>query len=203
MISGKAHIGYYKKHFFTRLLIVIIILCLYSACKDEFTPKPRGYFRIDFPEKKYRKYISDCRYSFDYPVYGVIVNYEGYDAEPCWIDIEFPDNNGTIHLTYKTLDNNLAKHTEDIRTLAYKHIIKADDIVENPIMYPERKVYGILYDIQGNTASSVNFFITDSTRYFLSGSLYFNVRPNKDSLAPVIKFFKKDIEYLIETFHWD
>ena len=199
----EVHIVFYKKFIITWLLIIILILCLLSACNSEFTPKPRGYFRIDFPEKKYQKYISGCRYSFEYPVYGVIVNYNGYNAEPCWIDIEFPANKGEIHITYKTLNNNLAKHIEDIRTLAYKHIIKADDIIENPIMFPERRVFGILYDIKGNTASSVNFFITDSTRHFLSGALYFNVKPNKDSLAPVIDFYKKDIEYLLETFKWD
>jgi len=200
MMPGEAHIIFCRKYFMKWLVILILILA--CSCRSDFTPRPRGYFRIDFPEKKYQKYISDCRYSFEYPVYGVIVDYKGYNAEPCWINMEFREYRGKIYLTYKTLDNNLSGHIEDIRGLAYKHLIKADDIVENTIAYPERDVYGILYDIKGNTASSVNFFITDSTSNFLSGALYFNVKPNKDSLAPVIDFFKKDIEHLIETFRW-
>ncbi len=91
---------------------------------------------------------------------------------------------------------------EDIHTIAYKHIIKADDIIEQPFSFPERKVYGIIYDIKGNTASSFNFYATDSSRNFLSGALYFNVIPNKDSLAPVVSFFSADIEHLIETLNW-
>ena len=103
--------------------------------------------------------------------------------------LNFPDYKGKIHLTYKTLHNDLATHVEDIRTLAYKHIIKADDIIEKPFSYPDREVYGMIYDIKGNTASSLSFYLTDSTSNFLSGALYFSVIPNKDSLAPVIRFF--------------
>ena len=183
-------------------IIFVAFFLLFSTCKQTFSPKPRGYFRIDFPKKEYRLYQSQCNYTFEYPVYGEIVNYEGDKSEPCWINIEFPAFKGKIYLTYKKVNKNLILLTEDIRTLAYKHIIKADDIIENPVDYPDRNVYGIIYDIKGNTASSCNFYLTDSTNNFLSGALYFNVMPNKDSLAPVINFFKKDIDHLIETFEW-
>ena len=187
-----------------RGVFFFIIILFVDSCKKTFTPKPRGYFRIDFPDKKYQKYKSDeCQYTFEYPVYGIIVNFDDKNTEPCWINIEFPEYRGKIHLTYWELENNLAEHVEDVRTLAYKHIIKADDIKENLIMYPDRNVYGIFYDIEGNTASSVNFFITDSTSNFLRGSLYFSARPNIDSLKPVINFFTDDIKHLIETFEWN
>jgi len=181
----------------------LAILSLFTAgCQKVYTPKPKSYFRIDFPEKKYTSYRSECYYSFDYPVYAVIRPYQGPDAEPCWINIEFPGYKGKIHLTFKTIKGNLATYVEDIHTLAYKHLIKADDILEKPVSYPERKVYGLIYDIRGNTASSLSFYLTDSSRNFLSGSLYFSVMPNKDSLAPVIRFFSEDIDHLIETLTW-
>jgi gliding motility-associated lipoprotein GldD len=66
----------------------------------------------------------------------------------------------------------------------------------------KERVYGILYDIKGNSASSLQFYLTDSSRHFFRGALYFNVQPNKDSLAPVIDYFREDIIYLIETFSW-
>jgi gliding motility-associated lipoprotein GldD len=182
---------------------VISAASFLAGCHKVYTPKPKSYFRIDFPEKKYQKYQSECDYSFDYPVYAVISPYRGPGAEPCWINVEFPGYKGKIHLTYKTLHNDLENHVEDIRTLAYKHIIKADDIIEKPVSFPERKVYGLVYDIRGNTASSMSFYLTDSTRNFLSGSLYFSVLPNKDSLAPVIRFFSRDIDHLIETLNWN
>jgi gliding motility-associated lipoprotein GldD len=186
------------------LLVPLIILALcFAACHENNTPKPKGYFRIDFPEKKYTTYHSDCNYSFEYPVYAVIAPFKGAEAEPCWINIEFPGYKGKIHLTYKALNHDLAKYVEDIHTLAYKHIIKADDIIEKPVSYPDRKVYGLVYDIRGNTASSMSFYLTDSSRNFLSGALYFSVIPNKDSLAPVIRFFTQDINHLIETLNWN
>jgi gliding motility-associated lipoprotein GldD len=195
---------YINFNLFSGGIFCFLIILLASSCKKNYTPRPRGYFRIDFPDRKYQKYRSDeCPYTFEYPVYGIITKFDKNNTEPCWINIEFPEYRGKIHLTYWELTNNLDEHVEDVRTLAYKHIIKADDIKERLIMYPGKNVSGIFYDIEGNTASSVNFFITDSTSNFFSGSLYFNVRPNIDSLRPVINFFKDDIKHLIETFEWN
>lgn len=183
-------------------VLILSLMGIISACKHNYTPKPRGYFRIDFPEKEYSSYQSNCNYRFEYPVYGKITDIIVSSSEPCWINIEFPQFRGKIHITYKRMTDNLATYSEDIRTLAYKHIVKADDIIETPVMIPDKKVFGMVYEIKGNTASSLNFYLTDSTDNFLSGALYFNAIPNKDSLAPVISFFKTDIEHLIETLEW-
>jgi gliding motility-associated lipoprotein GldD len=183
-------------------LVALLVLSA-AGCKKTTTPKPRAYFRIDFPEKVYRTFSGDCPFSFEYPVYGVIEDPDAADAEPCWYNIAFPSYKAKIHLTYKPVHQNLSVYLEDIRALAYKHIIKADDIIEKPFYYPERHVYGIIYDIRGNTASSVSFFATDSVRNFLCGSLYFSVQPNIDSLSPAISFFKEDIMRLIETLTWN
>jgi gliding motility-associated lipoprotein GldD len=188
---------------FYKFLLLEMITVLVISCNRDAVPKPRGYFRIDFPEKTYQTYQSDCNYRFEYPAYGTIAPYSGSNPEPCWLNIEFPRYKGTIYLTYKSLNDDLGTYAEDIRTLAYKHIVKADDIQEKPFYDPDRKVYGIIYDIQGNTASSLNFFATDSVSHFLSGSLYFNVQPNKDSLTPAIEFFGQDVEHLISTLTWD
>ncbi len=82
------------------------------------------------------------------------------------------------------------------------HITKADAINEQVISNRENKVYGILYDLKGNTASAVQFYVTDSIKHYLRGSLYFATEPNPDSLAPVIDFFREDIIHLIETLKW-
>ncbi len=189
------------KAYFYKLLIICILFFI-SSCKNDYIPKPRGYFRIDFPEKEYQLFSSDCNYRFEYPTYAKIAKFEGPNAQPCWINIEFPSFKSKIHITYKKINHNLSSYFEDVRTIAYKHIIKADDIIETPVINENKRVYGMIYDIKGNTASSVNFYLTDSIQNFFSASLYFSVVPNKDSLAPVISFFKKDIEHLIETFEW-
>jgi len=124
-------------------------------------------------------------------------------AEPCWINIEFPDYKGNIHISYKKIDNNLNALIEDSYTLAYKHTVKAEAIVERLIKKPEHDVFGILYNIDGPAASSVQFFLTDSSRHYLRGALYFKTTINKDSLAPVIDFFREDIIHFIDSFKWN
>jgi gliding motility-associated lipoprotein GldD len=182
--------------------LFIIIGILAVSCTQTYTPKPRGYFRIDFPAKEYQKFDSACPFTFEYPRYGRIEPDRDKNAEPCWFNIAFPKFKSKIHLSYKAIHGNAAEYYEDSHTLAYKHAIKADAIDELLVDFPEKKVYGIIYDIRGNAASSVQFFLTDSVRNFLRGSLYFETPPNKDSLAPAIEFFRKDVETLINTLEW-
>ncbi len=184
-------------------LIACIGLLVPVSCREPLTPKPRGYFRIEFPEKSYEKFTSECRYSFEVPEYGTITKSAIRTAEKCWYDIRFDEYNATIYITYKPLQGNLPVHVEDVRKIVYKHIIKADDIIEERIYIPEKHVYGMLYSIEGNAASSMNFYVTDSSTGFVSGSLYFDVTPNRDSLAPAIGYFQQDVMHLINTFEWE
>ena len=183
-------------------MISLLLMLLVPACQPSFTPKPRGFVRIDFPTREYVKFDSVCPYTFEYPSYGKIKPDTDYITEPYWINIEFPDFKGTIHISYKEVDQNLNDFIEDSRDLTYKHSIKADAIQETVYTNPELEVHGILYDIKGNAASSIQFYLTDSNEHFLRGSLYFNVQPDKDSLAPVISFFREDIIHMVESFAW-
>ncbi len=181
------------------IFFLLIIVC---SCRQQETPRPLGYFRIDFPEKQYRICDSTLPYIFEYPTYGVIQQDTSKNAEPHWINIVFPNYNGKLHLSYKKIKGNLAQYIEDSRKLAYKHTIKADAIEETIIKNDSSRVYGIFYNIKGNVASSVQFFLTDSQQNFLRGALYFNAQPNKDSLMPVVNFFKTDVEHFIQTVRW-
>ena len=118
------------------------------------------------------------------------------------MNIVIKDLNAKIHLSYKNIHQNLSVLLDDAHTLAYKHSIKADAINEKVFINHEKKVYGILYEIKGDAASSVQFFMTDSTDHYIRGALYFNTNPNKDSLAPVVQFLKTDIVHFIETLNW-
>jgi len=183
-------------------LVGLTILVFLSACKHHFTPKPKGYFRISFPKHKYKTLEDIYPYTFDVPDYVTVAVDKQLNAEPYWINLDYPLYNGKIHISYKKIEDNLNMVIEDSRKLAYKHSIKADAIGEKLFIKPDKKVYGILYDIKGNAASSVQFFLTDSIKNFLRGALYFNSVPNKDSLAPVISFVKEDVIHLMETFEW-
>lgn len=180
-----------------------LILFLTFSCKQDYIPKPHGYFRIDFPEKNYHQIDSAALpYKFDVPDYSKVVPDNDRLAEPYWINLKIPDHKAEVHLSYKKVQNNLAKLLEDSRTLAYKHSIKADAINERIFVNSEKKVYGTIYLIDGNAASPLQFYLTDSTRNFLRGALYIREVPNIDSLRPVIDFLTPDVIRLIETTEW-
>jgi len=191
------------------LLLLLILASLLSGCREIAVPRPRGYFRIDLPEKNYVSFndsvsgATDMPVSFEYPSYGNISRIIQGNTGPGWFNIDFPAFHATIYLTYKDVNNDLEALMEQTYRLNIKnHIAKADAINEMLITDPSRKVYGILYDLKGNTATAVQFFLTDSTDHYLRGSLYFNVESNPDSLAPVVEFFRDDIIHLIETLNW-
>lgn len=179
---------------------IILILFLFGSCSKKPTPKEKGFFRITFPEKKYKAVEEKGLYRFELPSYATFQ--DEATSKYKWQNIFFPKQNGQLHLTYFSLQNNLAEYIEDTHKFVYKHTIKADGIDMKEYAAPDRKVYGVLYDIKGNTASSVQFYATDSTRHFLRGSLYLNEKPNKDSLDVVINFLRKDVVRLMQTLEW-
>lgn len=186
------------------ILLVITIMILFTACKNKTAiPKPYAYFRINLPIQEYQTLNNDYPFTFEYPQQAIIEKDKAYDSQKYWINIVYPKLNAKIHLSYKDVTNNFEAYNEDSHKLAYKHYIKAESINEVEYKNDKNKVYGIIYDIKGNTASAVQFFVTDSTKHFLRGSLYFNCRPNKDSLTSVINYVHKDIRHLIESFKWE
>ena len=193
----------------TLLLIVnctlLIINCtLFTSCDNkQYQPKPKGYFRIDFPEKEYVRLDTMKYYSFEYPVYSKITPDYLSPQEKEWVNVEFPSHKGTIHISYKTVNDNLDIYLEDSYTMMSKHMSRAMGIRDSIIINPERDVYGLVYFLEGEgVASSLQFYLTDSINHFLRGSLYFNVKTNNDSLAPVIDFITDDARHLIETLEW-
>ncbi|MDY0903923.1 gliding motility lipoprotein GldD [Pedobacter sp. CFBP9032] len=183
----------------------VVLLLSFSACRDhDYSPKPKAYYRIEFPKKAYQPILAPVPFSFDYPKYATLEKDISRDAQKNWYNLHFKQFNGYLHLTYYDVSGKgeYENMVEDARKLAFKHTIKASAIDQKVIYYPDRKVYGIYYAIEGNTASSVQFFLTDSTKHYFRGALYFNERPQYDSIAPVISFIKKDIDTLISTFRW-
>jgi gliding motility-associated lipoprotein GldD len=190
-----------RNYCFVAFLITASVILF--SCDNSYVPKPRGYFRIDLPEKSYRTFDTIFPYSFEYPAYARVVLDKRKSSEPFWINIEFPQFKGTIYVSYKPVKGNLVEYLEDTRTFVMKHIPKADAIEDSLVSRPDARVYGLLYDIEGSGAASpCQFFVTDSASRFLRGALYFNVTPNNDSLAPVIDFIREDIRHMIKTFRW-
>lgn len=186
-------------------MVLMVVLVALVACEEEvYTPKPKAFFRIDLPEKNYERVDFDTPYTFELPSCVTWEPDKDANAEAHWINVDYPQFRGRIHFSYKPVNNNLAEYLSDARKLTTKHIPKADMIEEIVVYAPEREVYGLVYDVEGiGAASTMQFFVTDSTKHFLRGALYFNVVPNNDSLAPVINYIKEDISNIIGTLEWE
>ena len=185
-------------------LALLLLLMMAVSCGDRNPqPKPRGYFRIDMPEKQYVTLDTMSRYRFEYPVYATITpDYYSLD-EKDWVNVVFPRFKGTIHISYKNVDNNLSEYVEDAYRMITKHITKATGISDSVVVNKDRNVYGLVYNLEGEgVASPLQFYLTDSTKHFMRGSLYFNIYPNNDSMQPVIKFISDDVIHLINTLEW-
>lgn len=182
-----------------------MLLFLFIGCKEELVPKERAYARIELPEPAYigpDKESWNCPYYFKASNQSFLTIDKRHVNERCWYNIYYPRLKATVHLTYTEIEDDLARQIEDNRKLAMKHVGKATAINESLIENDSARVYGLIYEFKGATASDMQFFVTDSTNHFLRGSLYFNVKPNKDSLAPVIAYVKADIKYMLSTLTW-
>lgn len=199
------------RSFKTVVIIFFAVAFIFAnSCKEKYTPKPRSYFRIDFPEKSYHPITKSYPYSFEIPDYSYITQDSDNPDKPFWTNIEVPSNKAEIHISYFTLNETekgkkilLNELMEESRTLAYKHSIKADAITEQVFVNEREKVFGLIYKIEGNAASPFQFFLTDSTTHFLRGALYIRDVPNIDSLKPVIDFLEPDVIRIIESASWN
>lgn len=168
------------------------------SCGNETLPKPGAFLRLDYPMGTYVPYSGNCPYTFGYNSLAKLS-----DKGNCNLTIQYPKMKATLFLTYKTVDgNNLEALLRDAQKLTYEHVIKADEILEQPYINSDKKVYGMFYQVGGNAATNAQFYVTDSTRHFLTGSMYFYARPNFDSILPAASYIKDDMRNIMETLKW-
>ncbi len=189
--------------FFFFLLLLFALI----SCKENPVHKPKGYFKIDFPKHEYQLFDKEgYPYSFEFPAYAKVVKDSTFFGEttenPWWINIEFPRFNGKIYVSYKDIGKNrldtLLKHSF---RLSDAHNSKASS-KEDSVFVTKNNIHGMLFELGGNVATSNQFFVTDSTKHFLRGALYFDATPNEDSLKIVNDFLLEDMRHLISTFKW-
>ncbi|MBR6117717.1 MAG: gliding motility lipoprotein GldD [Paludibacteraceae bacterium] len=187
-------------------ILWIGVLFLTACQKNETSvPKPYGYHRIAVPDTSYIPFEQYQSAMANYPyTFALSANAEVQvrDDEPYWINIYYPSLDATIHCSYKTVQRNLRELTNDALEFVYRNASFANAIPEREYAHPEAKVYGVLFDLEGNTASSCQFFVTDSVRHFFRASVYCNCPPNADSLAPIYQYLRTDVTKMVETFEW-
>ena len=191
-----------KKHtsFFAILSVLFIVL---SSCQQSSIPKPYGYVRLTMPDTCYADAVpAGYPYRFDVSCnaeVGSVLNDQGGQY---WIDLHYPALNATVHCSYQPVRGNLRELTDDAIRFVYRHSSHASSIPEQGFVHAEARVYGVLFDLEGNTASSMQFFVTDSVRHFFRAAAYCDCVPNADSLAPIYDYLHKDVVRMVESFEW-
>jgi gliding motility-associated lipoprotein GldD len=204
----------------------LFVLFLIAGCNSPYTSKKRGYFNIELPKHAYQPFeMEGFPYKFEYPVYAKVIKDSTYfDAQPenpYWINIDFPGFNSRIFLSYKIVGgkavykikqadgtyrdssgtNEFDRMVADAFLLTNKNDVVASSIKDSMVQ-TANNVGGVFFRVGGNAATAKQFFLSDTTKNFIRGALYFNVTPNADSLSPVQDFLQADLEHLINTFQW-
>lgn len=210
------------------LLATASLLTLAACGGNDYSPKPQAYLRIDMPEHNYWLVDSLCSHPGDTLILGndTMIAITGscktfpftFEANQCvelkekdapkgeeWVDINYPQWDGVIFLTYKRLNgpDDLRGQTDTSSRLMEKHYQFASGIDEQAFESDDHTVHAVKWHIKGrNVASTYQFYATDSLHHFLRGALYINCPPNNDSLAPILEYIQTDIDHLIETLRW-
>lgn len=189
-----------------KITTIFLFLASLSACyKTNYVPKPKGYNRIDLPEASYQSLGDSLPYSFEYSKYARILPDSSGIAEPYWIYIAYPQFRANVQLTYKSVKQDpkfFSEFVDDSHKLINKHMIKASGIEEVILQTPLGKTAAV-YELEGEVPSQFQFYISDSSKHFVRGALYFRTATRNDSLAPVIEFIKEDVIHLLNTFTWE
>ena len=195
---------FWQKNIIYHLLPIICLMLVLVACGKVSTPRPYGYYRIAVPDTSYVDFAAQYpRYPYTFALSrNAVVQPRADVEEPYWVNIFYPALDATVHCSYKPVCNNLRELTNDALEFVYRNASFANSIPEREYSHPEANVYGVLFDLEGNTASSCQFFVTDSTRNFFRASVYCNCPPNADSLAPVYEYLRKDVVKMVESFEW-
>lgn len=175
----------------------VLIALMAISCKEEVLPKPPAQLRLDYQEATYAPLDADCPFSFEMNQGAVLKSKDG-----CNLTIDYPKMKATIYITYKPVHDNINLLLRDAQKLTYEHVIKADNIIEQPFLNPNGRVYGMFYEVNGNAATNSQFYVTDSIRHFIDGSVYFYAKPNFDSIMPAVDYVKKDMKRIMESIRW-
>lgn len=174
------------------------LLLVFMSCKDTILPKPKAYLSLQFPQSNYQPLKIPRPYVFEINTNTILENETNE-----WLKINYPTLKASVDITYRKINNNLSEVLVEAEKLVFKHTIKAEQIIPKDYVNYKKRVFGTIYDITGNAASNFQFHLTDSTKHFIKGSLFFYAKPNYDSIVPAIAHVKKDMIRLIETLEWE
>lgn len=181
-----------------RIILVFFTFMLFLSCGDEVVIKPKSQLRLEYPTPNYENTELDFPYNFQKNKVANLQIKRNFG-----LNLEYPNMKATVYMTYqKVNENNLDSLLRDAQKLAYDHAIKAISIPNQPFVNPDNNVYGMFYMINGNAATQAEFYVTDSLHHFINGALYFEAKPNFDSIYPAAVYLRKDMRTIMESLEW-
>ena len=180
-----------------RAFLIVVSIIFFASCGDEILIKPAAKLRLQYPLPSYKKVLLDCPFEFDKNVIATLV-----EKNNCNVNLQYAQMKATVYLSYQKVDNNIEALLADAQKLTYDHTIKANEIFEQPRQDTLHKVYGMFYMINGDAATQSQFYVTDSLHHFITGSLYFDAKPNYDSIFPAVVYLRDDIRRIMESIQW-
>nr|WP_299170948.1 gliding motility lipoprotein GldD [uncultured Allomuricauda sp.] len=180
-----------------RYIVYSISVLLLLGCKNDVLPKPNAMLRLDYPQAKYKEINENCAYTFEINTLASVK-----ENKDCSLVLDYSMMKGSVFLTYKKVEGNIKELLIDAQKLTYEHVVKADGIAPKEYLNQDAQVYGMFYEVSGNAASQSQFYVTDSTNHFVTGSLYFYAKPNFDSILPAAAYLQNDILRIMETLRW-
>lgn len=176
--------------------LILFITTLFYSCKEETLPKPKALLRLDYESSDTKNYETDY---YQFELSNLAKASAGENAS---LTLDYPSMKGSIFITYKKVNGDIESLLSDAQKLSYEHVVKADDIIEQPFVNDPSNVYGMYYEVRGDAASQAQFYATDSVQHFVTGSLYFYAKPNYDSIYPAAVYLQKDIRKIMESLRW-
>jgi len=169
------------------------------ACSSP-SSQQKGAVDMEFPKAEYASSTDSLPFTFDLSKQAKLTWQKNKPGE-YFCNVDYPFLNARLYCTYHAITpDKFRNFAEESRKMAYQHTAVATGISEKTYANDLSHVYGILYNIQGNVATPLQVALTDSNRYFFNASLYFNMTPNADSIAPAVNYIRKDIIRIMESF---
>jgi gliding motility-associated lipoprotein GldD len=185
------------------LFFFLVVISMLSSCSHDFLPKPKGFNRITLPEVAYQALPDTLPYQFHYSTHAELFPDTSWLSEKYWLDLHYPYFDAVIQLTYKPInkDSLVEGYLDDSYRLTSQHNVKAYSIDER-VLYLKSGNIASVTELEGDVPTQFQFHITDSTRHFLRGALYFKTATKNDSLAPAIEYIKNDMVHMLNTLRW-
>ena len=177
--------------------IIFLSLIVFSCNNNVNLPKQKAYFAPEFEIPTYKKISLDCNYSFNINSQASINNIKN-----CNYEIYYKNLNAKIFINQIVLSNSIEKLLNTFNQKINENSRLSDQIIQSNYVNIDKKIYSKLYSFVGNSPSNIQFYVTNQTDKFLTGSLFFETEPNYDSLFPYIDYIRNDIKKMVDSFRW-